>query len=75
MADPTIVEPEKEYLGVVCEKCGQTFPIVATPLDPTQIPPDQPLRIGARGPLHGACPHCQHRADYTADKVRRVRIS
>ncbi|HEX3883390.1 MAG TPA: hypothetical protein VHW66_12085 [Stellaceae bacterium] len=70
---PSLVEPDKEYLGVACTHCGHVFAIVGTPLDPATMPPDQPLRVGARGPLHGNCPRCGHRAEYTVDQLTRVR--
>jgi DNA-directed RNA polymerase subunit RPC12/RpoP len=70
---PSVVEPLKEYLGVACAHCGHAFPIVATPLDPATVPIDRPILVGASGPLHGTCPHCGHKADYTVDQLRRVR--
>jgi hypothetical protein len=68
---PELVEPSRDYLGFVCEKCGQSFSIVG-PLDPTQMPPDQPMRVGSPGPLHGHCPHCQHQADYPIARLIRL---
>jgi hypothetical protein len=64
------VEPTKEYLGVMCENC-QSFVAVVGPLDPLKIPRDEPMRVGARGPLTVECPRCEHRAEYPIDKLRR----
>jgi predicted nucleic-acid-binding Zn-ribbon protein len=69
---PGVIEPEKEYLGVVCRNCAYSFPIVG-PLDPAQVPPDKAIRVGARGPLHGTCPHCGHRANYPIEQIQRIR--
>jgi len=67
---PPSVEPTRDYLGFECHNCQQFFSIVG-PLDPVQIPPDQPVTIGSRAPLHGKCPHCQHEADYPVAELQR----
>ena len=71
MSDPPVtVEPAHDYLGFLCELCGQNFSIVG-PLDPVAMPPDQPVRIGAQNPLHARCTHCGHEADYTIQQLIR----
>lgn len=65
-----LVEPRQEYLGFVCTNCQQTFAIIG-PLDPEKMPPDQPLRIGAKGPLSAECSHCHHREEYGVDRLIR----
>ena len=69
---PDYVEPAQEFLGFECAKCRRTFALVG-PLDLVEMPPDRPLRIGARGPIPAECPHCAHRADYPIDQLRRFR--
>ena len=71
MTNPAqIVEPTQDYLGFLCESCGQTFSIIG-PLDPIEHPADKPMRIGARNPLHATCSHCGHEADYTIQQLTR----
>jgi hypothetical protein len=65
-----IVEPTHDYLGFLCEKCGQNFSIVG-PLDPVEHPVDKPMRIGARNPLTATCSHCDHQADYVIAQLIR----
>jgi hypothetical protein len=67
------VEPATDYLGFECEACRRLFPIVG-PLDPVRIPPGEPVKIGARHPLHAECPHCQTSADYLITQLRRFRM-
>jgi DNA-directed RNA polymerase subunit RPC12/RpoP len=67
---PGWVEPTSDYLGFVCVSCGETFSIIG-PLDPVEMPPDKPLRIGARGPMPATCPKCGHRESYTIDRLIR----
>jgi len=68
----TIVEPGQEYLGVTCHNC-QSFVAMVGPLDLAKMPPDQPMRIGAREPLHVECPHCKQGDDYRISELRRER--
>jgi len=71
MADiPTVVEPAAEYLGVACHNC-QNFVTVIGPLDPVQMPPDQPMRVGSRAPLQVECPQCKHRDAYPIVELLR----
>jgi DNA-directed RNA polymerase subunit RPC12/RpoP len=71
MPDPShVVEPPQDYLGFLCERCGQTFSIIG-PLDPVEMPADKPMRIGARGPMPAACSHCGHKTDYTVQQLIR----
>lgn len=65
-----VIEPTQDYLGFLCEKCGQNFSIIG-PLDPLEHPRDKPMRIGAPGPLPADCPHCGHHADYTIQQLIR----
>ncbi len=67
---PVIVEPAQDYLGFLCEKCGQNFSIIG-PLDPIEMPPEKPMRIGAQDPLPATCSHCGHKADYTIKQLIR----
>jgi hypothetical protein len=68
---PDVVEPEQDYLGFICEKCGEAFSIIG-PLDPAGLPPrDEPMKIGAQGPLPAECTHCGHKADYTVQQLVR----
>ena len=67
---PEFVEPTQEYLGVACGNCHR-FVAVVGPLDPAQIPPDKPMKVGSRGPLTVECPHCKHRAEYPVSQLRR----
>jgi DNA-directed RNA polymerase subunit RPC12/RpoP len=69
-SEPAWVEPRSDYLGFVCNKCGETFSIIG-PLDLAEMPPDKPLHIGARGPMPATCPHCGHKHDYTVDRLIR----
>lgn len=71
---PETTEPGKEYLGVICRNCQRFFSVVG-PLDPAEVPPDRPMRIGARGPLSLACPHCGDHADYPVGNLIRGRIT
>lgn len=67
---PEFVEPTREYLGVTCGNCRRFLAVVG-PLDPIQIPRDEPMRVGSRGPLTVECPHCKHRAEYPVGELRR----
>jgi hypothetical protein len=67
---PELVEPTREYLGVVCGNCHSFIALVG-PLDPVKIPRDQPMRVGSRGPLKVECPHCKHRAEHPVGDLRR----
>jgi len=65
------MEPGKDYLGVACAHCGWEFAIIG-PLDPAQIPPNQPFTLGSRGPLRGGYPHCGQHGSYPIEQVHRV---
>jgi hypothetical protein len=67
---PDVVEPQQDYFGFLCEKCGEAFSIVG-PLDPVEMPPEKPIRIGARNPLPATCSHCGHKADYVVEQIIR----
>ena len=67
---PDLIEPTQDYLGFVCEKCGESFSIVG-PLDPVEHPPGKAMRIGARNPLPADCAHCGHHAEYTIQQLIR----
>jgi hypothetical protein len=71
---PPYVEPKKEYLGVICHSCQRFVPVIG-PLDPAKIPPEQPMTLGSRGPLHVECSHCKHSAEYPITEMRRERAS
>jgi hypothetical protein len=68
---PDVIEPKQNYLGFLCEKCGEAFAIVG-PLNLVGLPPhDEPMKIGAYGPLPAECTHCGHNADYTVQQLIR----
>jgi hypothetical protein len=67
---PPLIEPQQDFLGFLCEKCGKTFPIIG-PLDLTKTPRDTPMTIGARGPLSSTCTHCGHDATYSVTQLIR----
>jgi hypothetical protein len=71
---PRLIEPDDEYLGVLCGNCQRFVPVVG-PLDPTKMPPDKPMRVGSRGPLHAECRHCNHRAEYPVGDLIRGHAS
>jgi len=68
--EPTAVQPTRDYLGFECHNCQGFFAVVG-PLDPVQIPPDKPVTIGSRAPVHAECPHCRHEADYPVTELKR----
>ena len=67
---PQVVEPQQDYLGFVCEKCGENFSIIG-PLDPVEMPREKPMRIGAKNPLPAICSHCGHASDYVVEQLIR----
>ncbi|HEX3860623.1 MAG TPA: hypothetical protein VHY35_02925 [Stellaceae bacterium] len=66
---PLEMQPNREYVGVICVACDRSFPIAG----PLEAPAGKPVKIGARHPLDIECPFCAHKATYPVDRLRRIR--
>ena len=66
---PVVMQPGKEYIGLVCAACARSFAIAG----PIEARADQPIKIGSRKPLDVECPFCNHKASYAVEKLQRLR--
>lgn len=62
---PVIVKPGQDYLGVVCVKCSQLFPVEGSTSTKT-------AKAGSSGTLEFECPFCSHKAVYRPEQVKRM---
>jgi hypothetical protein len=61
----TSVEPGKQYLGIVCRKCGKPSPYVEV---------EEGTQLGATtGQWEIACVHCGHKAWYPVSELQMMK--